>query len=119
MLGSLLSIVPSYASSNSIEQQKTHSLADQWPKEWLLLKNIVESRVHQSKPKMKLAQSQMLSFESFLRQLNKQSTSELLKLQRKMPKTTVELLRSIEDRGVSVEQAEKNGCLSHLNISKI
>lgn len=50
---------------------------------------------------MKLTAQQMHSFEQFLDQLNKQSTIELQKLQKSMPKTTMELLRSVEGRGVA------------------
>lgn len=111
ILGMSLLITPSYAILKEKEKYEMSSVETptktQWPKRWLPLKKVVLSRVNQSNPKMKLTVKEMYVFEQFLNQLNKQSTVELLKLQEKMPKTTIELLSSVENRGVALEEAEK------------
>lgn len=90
ILGILLSMIPLYLSANGAKQQEIRSLKSEWPKQSMPLKSIVLSRFSQSKPKMKLTPKQMDSFKLFLNQLNEKSTVELLKLQEKMLKTTVE-----------------------------
>lgn len=99
--------VPILQATTNITKQSSMTSAAHWSKKWQPLKNIVESRVHQSKSKMKLTPGQMQSFETFLIGIEPLPTAELQKLQEKMPKTTVELLRSVEGRGVSLIEAQK------------
>ena len=66
---------------------------------------ILQARYEQPQPKMKLTTDQLNNFVDFLVQLE-QATPELLKLQNSLPKTTLELLRAIQSRGLSVNEAE-------------
>jgi len=76
------------------------------PDDWKTLEPIVVSRIHQENPKMKLSQKQGNSFAHFLKDLPG-STHQLKKLKDILPKTTVELLRSVQERGVPIKEAEK------------
>jgi hypothetical protein len=77
----------------------------QWPMQWQPIESIVDSRVKQEKSKMKLTAANKRSLENFLTQLKPSPALE--KLQLDLPKTTVELLRSVETRNVPLEEAEK------------
>lgn len=76
------------------------------PSDWSKFGSILQARYTQLQPKMKLSKVQLDSFISFLANL-KQPTPELLKLQDILPKTTLELMRAIELRGVTVSAAEQ------------
>ena len=90
-----------------IEQtQKTTQHAVSLPKQWSALQPIMNVRVNQKKAKMKLNKAQSLALSNFLSLLST-PTPRLLHLQTILPKTTLELLRSVESRGVSLNEAEK------------
>ena len=76
------------------------------PDQWSGLSKVLDSRLHQSKPKMKLDQSDITSLTQFLDHLTI-STPNLMQLQKLLPKTTIELLRSVADRGVEMDEVEK------------
>lgn len=78
----------------------------QLPSAWNKFGTILQARYEQPQTKMKLSQAQLNSFISFLENLT-QPTPELLKLQVILPKTTLELIRAIESRGVTLVEAEK------------
>lgn len=76
------------------------------PEKWIALKPIITSRVNQQKQKMKLSKKEADSLIDFLNKL-KEPTPSLEQLEKTMPKTTVELLRSVESRNVPLTEAEK------------
>jgi hypothetical protein len=76
------------------------------PQGWAALKPVLVSRVNQHSPKMKLTEQEAESFSGFLTQL-KDPTPDLHVLQKTLPKTTLELLRSVSERGVKLDEAEK------------
>lgn len=78
----------------------------QVPVAWSKFGSILQARYEQPQPKMKLSQAQINSFIIFLAKL-KQPTPELLELQTTLPKTTLELMRAIESRGVTLAEAEQ------------
>lgn len=76
------------------------------PKNWSPLTPVLLSRYEQIDAKMKLSEAQVNSIIRYLTDL-KTPTPELTKLQYVLPKTTLELLRSIQLRGVDLSEAEK------------
>jgi len=76
------------------------------PVAWSPLKPILVARVNQSKLKMKLNKEQALSFVSFLGKLET-PLPRLIALEKVLPKTTVELLIAVHERGLALEEAEK------------
>ncbi len=78
----------------------------EFPAQWLPLKPVIIKGVNQKKPKMKLSQKQAESLIGFLNKLQ-EPTPSLERLEKIMPKTTVELLRSVEYRNVPLAEAEK------------
>jgi hypothetical protein len=84
-----------------------HSLYyENLPKEWSGLASILKSRVNQIHLKMKLREADAVGLVQFLTDFSK-PTPGLLKLQRSLPKTTLELLMAIYKRGLSFGEAEK------------
>lgn len=76
------------------------------PELWHKFGPILQSRYEQSKPKMKLSLEQVNSFISFINN-PKLDAPQLLALQTILPKTTLELLRAVESRGVTLNEAEQ------------
>ena len=77
----------------------------QLPGQWQGLCCILNARVAQTKPKMKLEEQEASSLENFLKS-TKDTFSHLVSLQSLLPKTTLELLRAIHQRGLSNDEAE-------------
>ncbi|MEM1153418.1 MAG: hypothetical protein AAGI44_04710 [Pseudomonadota bacterium] len=75
-------------------------------KDWIEFHRILCDRMSQSEDKMKLSKTQAQDFIVFLSAL-KTSTPELLKLKNTLPKTTLELLRAVASRGLSLKEAER------------
>lgn len=73
--------------------------------EWGDLCNILQKRVEQHQPKMKLSEDSAVGLEMFLLTTTS-SFDNLKKLKTILPKTTVELLMSVAFRNVKVEDAE-------------
>ena len=78
----------------------------QVPGKWKELSSVLESRVGQSGRKMKLTQSAATEFVQYLFDIDVE-LSNLIELQKILPKTTVELIMSTKLRGVSLEEAER------------
>lgn len=76
------------------------------PSQWSTLEPIIIARLNQKKPKMKLNEKQVNTLVIFL-QTTKVPTPHLLKLQTVLPKTTIELLRATQERGLAIDKAEK------------
>lgn len=76
------------------------------PTVWSRLAPILMARINQNKPKMKLSKNQAFSFVHFLEKLNK-PTPKLEKLETILPKTTLELLMAVHERGLGLGEAEK------------
>lgn len=64
---------------------------------------VIEVRVAQRKPKMKLAEEQGLAAAAAIVELDRESLRELHAV---MPRSTVELARAVRERGVSIEDAD-------------
>lgn len=75
------------------------------PHQWQALCPILQSRVAQKKPKMKLLESDVKSLEDFLNS-TRCDFPHLNDLQDVLPKTTLELLMAIHNRGLSSDEAE-------------
>ena len=75
-------------------------------KRWDFLNPVLTERLNQKKLKMKLTQKEVDSFINFLNAL-KEPMPSLLKLEKILPKTTLEILRGVHERGVSLTEAEK------------
>lgn len=90
----------------------------QLPSAWNKFGAILQVRYDHPQTKMKLSKAQLNSFISFLKNL-KQPAPELLKLQAILPKTTLELMRAIESRGVTLAEAEKMAAYLQYRTSKI
>jgi len=82
------------------------SLKDSIPSEWMPLYPILIARVEQTNPKMKLNSEEASSFIEFLKTL-KSPPSELIVLEKELPKTTLELLMAVHKRGLQLEEARK------------
>jgi hypothetical protein len=78
----------------------------QVPAVWNKFAVILQARLEQPQAKMKLTPEQSKNFTVFLNNLQ-QPTPELLQLQTTLPKTTLELLRSVESRDVQLSEAAK------------
>jgi hypothetical protein len=78
------------------------------PPQWQMLCSVLEERTAQLSPKMKLTESQAKEFENFVRTTSL-NFSTLKLLQSQMPKTTVELIMCVHNRGVSAQQADLMG----------
>jgi hypothetical protein len=76
------------------------------PSQWQQLKPILISRLNQKSHKMKLNRDQVSSLIKFLYTLDHQ-VPVLVSLQNHLPKTSLELVRAIHERGVSINEAEK------------
>ncbi len=77
------------------------------PSQWTTLNKIMVSRHDQTALKMKLTTQQIDSLILFLKTLHSHDLIELQKLQKVLPKTTLELLFAIQARGVDKGEAEK------------
>jgi hypothetical protein len=75
------------------------------PEKWGSLSSVITSRLTQTKNKMKLTHHDVSDIENLLNSLT-DGVSSLSKLQYLLPKTTVELLRSVAQRNVSIEEAD-------------
>ncbi|MBX9804943.1 MAG: hypothetical protein K2Y18_04215 [Alphaproteobacteria bacterium] len=75
------------------------------PSEWQELCRILNARVAQKQPKMKLEDAEASSLETFLRE-TKADLPNLNALKTILPKTTLELLMAIHKRGLSAEESE-------------
>ncbi|WP_299494252.1 hypothetical protein [uncultured Shewanella sp.] len=82
-----------------------HSLAIQLPAQWIQFDPILCTRLTQPQQKMKLTKNQVNHFVGFLWSVDI-PVPELFALSKVLPKTTLELLRSVELRGVSLSDAE-------------
>jgi len=87
------------------------------PKAWAPLSITLLGRYEQQEPKMKLNEQQVENFISYLNKL-KTPTPELIKLQTKLPKTTLELLRATQSRGVDLAEAEKMASYLYTLVDK-
>ena len=77
------------------------------PSKWAQLRPILIARVDQKEAKMKLTPEEVQGLITFLNTLSK-PTPKLLNLQKVLPKTTIELLRSVvSSRNVPLAEAEK------------
>jgi len=76
------------------------------PRNWSPLTPVLLSRYEQQDPKMKLSEAQVNATIRYLTELQT-PTPELSNLQHTLPKTTLELLRSVQSRGVDLAEAEK------------
>jgi len=77
----------------------------QLPDQWQGLCRVLNSRVAQTKPKMKLTEQEANSLENFLKSAT-YTSPQLTNLQKVLPKTTLELLRAVYQRGLSNDEAE-------------
>ena len=77
------------------------------PGNWSALAPILTARVTQKHPKMKLTLNEANQFSNFLQQSLSHNIPLLRGLQWQLPKTTVELLRAVSERGVAFSEAEK------------
>ncbi len=75
------------------------------PEEWKGLCKILQMRVDQMSPKMKLKENDVIKFEEFIN-LADQNLEQLKQLQKILPKTTVELLMSVRFRNMTFYSAE-------------
>jgi hypothetical protein len=75
------------------------------PTQWKGLCSVVHKRVCQKRPKMRLTEVDAKGLEEFLN-ATEDTFPNLDKLQSVLPKTTVELLRSVQQRGVASKEAE-------------
>lgn len=85
---------------------ETHARECPLPTPWQRLCPILNSRILQKNPKMKLKEAQVTNLAKHLSSTHPQ-LPYLECLQTVLPKTTIELLFAIKDRGVSQEEAEK------------
>ncbi len=76
------------------------------PIAWSKLQPILIARATQNKPKRKLSQDHVKAFVTYLNHLNT-PTPQLKELQMTLPKTTLELLMAVYQRGVPLAEAEK------------
>jgi hypothetical protein len=67
---------------------------------------IIDARIAQTKPKMKLSDEDGVSVASAIVDLDREMRDALLALHAVMPRSTVELARAVRERGVSVDEAE-------------
>ena len=77
------------------------------PHQWTPLNKIMTSRLAQEPAKMKLTSEQVDSLIVFLKSFSARDLVQLQKLQKTLPKTTLELLFAIHARGVDKAEAEK------------
>jgi len=77
------------------------------PERWALLENILVSRQEQKESKMKLTSIEVSRMVSYLQSLDSKSLIHTQNLQKRLPKTTVELLFAVQLRGVSPFEVEK------------
>lgn len=77
------------------------------PHQWTPLNKIMTSRLAQEPTKMKLTSEQVDSLIVFLKSFSARDLVQLQKLQKTLPKTTLELLFAIHARGVDKAEAEK------------
>jgi len=78
------------------------------PQKWHNLLPVLETRVEQSHPKMKLSHQRAIEFSKYLYDIDEDiRVPGLLALQKILPKTTIELIMSTKFREVSLEEAEK------------
>lgn len=96
--------IPLYTQATTHKKQIDISL----PSAWIPLKPILIGRISQQKPKMKLSLAEANSFGVFLDTLQPEP-QELMRLQQTLPKTTLELLMSIQKRDVSLDEAQRMG----------
>ncbi len=96
---------------------KTYATDFSLPQQWITLKPVLVSRSLQKDLKMKLSQQQVDSFVNFLNNL-KMPIPNLINLQNTLPKTTIELLMAIHERGLILEEAEKMADYLHRLANK-
>lgn len=77
------------------------------PYQWSPLKKIIVLRHEQAESKMKLTTQQIDTLIDYLKTLDSRDLSRLQKLQKVLPKTTLELLFAIQSRGLDKSEAEK------------
>jgi hypothetical protein len=77
------------------------------PYQWSPLKKIMVLRHEQVESKMKLTAQQIDTLIDYLKTLDSRDLSRLQKLQKVLPKTTLELLFAIQSRGLDKNEAEK------------
>lgn len=77
------------------------------PYQWSPLKKIIVLRHEQAESKMKLTTQQVDSLIDYLKTLDSRDLSRLQKLQKVLPKTTLELLFAIQARGLDKNEADK------------
>ena len=99
-------LYPGEGSAQRIALNKNRAISIHVPSNWTKFEEILLARYEQPQTKMKLSHEQLNSFINFLDNL-KQPTPELLKLLATLPKTTLELMRAIESRGVTLAEAEQ------------
>lgn len=75
------------------------------PKTWTPLSPVLVARMEQSTLKMKLSEDDVNGIITYLNNMQA-PTPELVKLQAKLPKTALELLRAAQSRGVDLSEAE-------------
>lgn len=75
------------------------------PDAWQDLCHILENRVYQKSPKMKLTETEVEEFESFLN-AKKFDFTQAQELKQFLPKTTIELIMSVKFRKLDYAQTE-------------
>jgi len=75
--------------------------------DWLAVETIMLKRQTQTSLKMKLTPEKVAALQSFLQSTSTGELKALRDLQKILPKTTLELLFSVQERGVSKQEAEK------------
>lgn len=78
----------------------------QVPTQWGGLTSALTDRMEQERPQMRLSDADIEGFVDFLNNLQTPSP-QLIKLQDVMPKTTIELLRMVQLKKLSIADAEK------------
>jgi hypothetical protein len=77
------------------------------PRQWTALNKILVERLNQATSKMKLNTEQVDALVHYLKTLSAYDLIHLQKLQKILPKTTLELLFAIQSRGLEKHEAEK------------
>lgn len=77
------------------------------PQTWEPLNKIIETRLNQKPPKMKLRNDNVEQLVLFMGAVKADDYKQLQSLQAVMPKTTLELLFAVQGRGVTPAEAEK------------
>lgn len=97
----IIAIVTSYLTIEPVMARECNL-----PKQWQKLCPVLQSRVEQTIPKMKLQESEAQHFENYLQNIHA-NFLYLPRLQILMPKTTTELLMATYKRGLDKNEADE------------